>query len=64
MKNCVDVELKFNTGRGIRLGEIFTQRTGKGFDLVGDDLLKEIVGLTPGNWYSNYDIQRGQVRLF
>lgn len=64
MKNCVDVELKFNTGTRYKIGEIFTALTGKGSDLVGDDLLKEIVGLTPGNWYSNYDIQRGQVRLF
>ena len=64
MKNFVDVELKFNTGLRYKIGEIFTTRTGKGSDLVGDDLVKEIVALTPGNWYSNYDIQRGQVRLF
>lgn len=64
MKNCVDVELKFNTGTRYKIGKIFTTRTGKGSDLVGDDLVKEIVALTPGNWYSNYDIQRGQVRLF
>ena len=64
MKNYVDVELKFNTGLRYKVGEIFTTRTGKGFDLVDDELLREVVGLTPGYWYSNYDIQRGQVRLF
>ncbi len=64
MKNSVDVELKFNTGLRYKIGEIIATRTGKGAELVGDDLLKEIVGLTPGFWYSNYDIQRGQVRLF
>lgn len=64
MKNFVDVELKFNTGTRYKIGEILTTRTGKGSDLVRDDLLKEIVGITTGSWYSNYDIQRGQVRLF
>lgn len=64
MKNSVDVELKFTTGTRYKIGEIFITRTGKGFDLVGDNLLKEVVALIPGYWYSNYDIQRGQVRLF
>ena len=64
MKNIVDVELKFATGTRYKIGEIYTTRTGKGTESVEDDLLKEIVGLTPGNWYSYYDIQRGQVRLF
>lgn len=64
MKNYVNVELKFETGTRYKIGGIFTTRTGKGVDLVDDGLLKEIVDITPGSWYSNYDIQRGQVRLF
>lgn len=64
MKNRVEVELKFETGKRYKIGDIHTTRTGKGFDLVGDDLLKEIVAIKPGNWYSYYDIQRGQVRLY
>lgn len=64
MKNKVDVELKFTPGNRYKISDLFTQRTGKGFDLVDDDLIKEIVGIKIGSWYSNYDIQRGQVRLF
>ncbi len=64
MKNKVDVELKFTPGNRYKISDLYTQRTGKGFDLVDDSLLKEIVGIKIGTWYSNYDIQRGQVRLF
>ncbi|MCX6174063.1 MAG: BamA/TamA family outer membrane protein [Ignavibacteriales bacterium] len=64
MKNKVDVELKFMPGNRYKISDLYTQRTGKGVDLVDDALLKDIVGIKIGSWYSNYDIQRGQVRLF
>ncbi|MCL4548397.1 MAG: BamA/TamA family outer membrane protein [Bacteroidetes bacterium] len=64
LKNKVDVKLQFTSGRRYKVGEISTTRTGVGFDLVHDDLLKELVGIKTGQWYSNYDIQRGTVRLF
>jgi len=64
MKNKVDVELKFTPGNRYKISDLFTQRTGKGADLVDDALLKDIVGIKIGSWYSNYDIQRGTVRLF
>ncbi len=64
MKNYVDVELNFDTGNRFKISDIKTQRSGKGADLVDDDLLKEIVGIKIGSWYSNYENQRGIVRLF
>lgn len=64
MKNKVDVELKFTPGNRYKISNLFTQRTGKGSELVDDALLKDIVGIKIGSWYSNYDIQRGTVRLF
>jgi len=64
MKNKVDVELKFAPGNRYKISDLYTQRTGKGADLVDDALLKDIVGIKIGTWYSNYDIQRGTVRLF
>ena len=64
MKNKVNVELKFTPGNRYKISNLFTQRTGKGSDLVDDALLKDIVGIKIGSWYSNYDIQRGIVRLF
>ncbi len=64
MKNRVDVNINFNPGRRYRISEIKTTRTGIGKDLVDDRLLKDIVGIQPGQWYSNYEVQRGQVRLY
>lgn len=64
MKNCVDVEINFIPGKRYKISNIYTSRTGKGKDFVDDELLKEIVGILPGQYYSNYEIQRGQIRLY
>lgn len=64
MINRVDVEIKYNPGRRYIISDIYTARTGPGMDFVEDQLLKDIVGISPGNYYSHYDIQRGQVRLY
>ncbi len=64
IKNKVDVKSKFDTGKRYKINNIYTTKTGRGIDFVGDNLLKEIVGIKTDQWYSNYDIQRGQVRLY
>jgi len=64
MKNSVSVLMKFDTGTRYKISNIVTKKTGEGADYVDDELLKELVGIVPGSWYSNYDIQRGTVRLF
>lgn len=64
IKNCVSVEINFNPGKRYKISNVYISRTGKGKDYVDDDLLKEIVGISPGQYYSNYEIQRGQVRLY
>ncbi len=62
--NKVDVRLNFQVGKRYRISDIRTERTGVGKDLVDDDLLKELVSIKPGQFYSYYDIQWGQVRLY
>ena len=64
MKNIVDVNITFDTGKRYKIGDIIVERKGEGKELVNDQLLKDIVGIKTGQWYSNYDIQRGQVRLY
>lgn len=64
LENKVDVRLNFHTGKRYRISDIRTERTGAGKDLVKEDLLEELVGIKPGQYYSYYDIQRGQVRLY
>ena len=64
LKNRVDVVLSYNAGKRYKISNVFTTRTGKGFDMIEDDLLRELVAINPGSWYSHADIQRGQVRLY
>jgi len=64
MLNRVDVGINFTTGKRYRINEISTLKTGEGKDFVEDELLKEIVGIGANSFYSFYDIQRGQVRLY
>ncbi len=64
MQNHVDVNVKFDTGKRYKISEIRVNQTGEEDTHVEDDLLKDIVGISPGNWYSNYNIQRAQVRLY
>ncbi len=62
--NRADVIINFNPGKRYIISDILTVRTGVGMDYVKDQLLQEIVGIKPGMYYSHYDIQRGQVRLY
>jgi outer membrane protein insertion porin family len=64
IKNKADISIKYTTGRRYQISDVYTTRTGEGFDLVGDQLIKEISDIQPGNWYSNYDINRALVRLY
>lgn len=64
MENKVKVQLNYNPGKRYTISDIFTVRTGEGMDYVSDQLLKDIVGIKLGDYYSYYDIQRGQVRLY
>ena len=64
IKNKVDVLLNFNSGKRYKVRELFTKRTGESIQSVDYNLIKEIVGIPIGSWYSNYEIQRAQVRLF
>jgi outer membrane protein insertion porin family len=62
--NRADVKINFIPGKRYIISEILTAKTGVGMDYVEDQLLKDIVGINPGSYYSHYNIQRGQVRLY
>jgi len=62
--NKVDVILKYNTGRRYKIGDINVTRTGEGKDLVEDKLLKDIVNLKQGMYYSFYELRKAQIRLY
>ncbi len=62
--NRVDVTINFNPGKRYIISDVFSMRTGEGMGYVDDELIKNIVGINPGMYYSRYDIMRGQVRLY
>ncbi|MEW6507241.1 MAG: BamA/TamA family outer membrane protein [Bacteroidota bacterium] len=62
--NRADVKINFIPGKRYIISEILIAKTGVGMDYVEDQLLKDIVGINPGTYYSHYNIQRGQVRLY
>ncbi len=64
MLNITDVKLDFIPGDRYKINNIIVERTGVGKDLVEDELIYEIAGLTPGNYYSLYDLKKAQIRLY
>ncbi|AFN74926.1 hypothetical protein MROS_1692 [Melioribacter roseus P3M-2] len=64
VKNTVVANITFSPGDRYRISEVRTSITGVGKENITDELLKQIVGIKPGDYYSNYQIQRGQVRLY
>ncbi len=62
--NKVDLKLGFSTGRRYKVSEVKVHRSGAGKELVDDNLLKDIVGIEKDKYYSYYDLQRGQIRLY
>lgn len=64
MKHKVDVELQIKTGRRYIIDKINVRRTGETKELVEDELLKTIVNIDSGDYYSFYNLRNGQVRLY
>ncbi len=64
VKNRVVANITFSPGDRYRISDVRTSITGVGKDNITDELLRQIVGIKPGEYYSNYQIQRGQVRLY
>ncbi len=64
IKNKAQVNFKFITGERFKISEIKISKKGPGSKLVSDNLLKEIVNINPGEYYSNYNVTRAQIRLY
>ncbi|MDZ7766557.1 MAG: POTRA domain-containing protein [Melioribacteraceae bacterium] len=64
LENKVDVYMHFDIGDRYRVSEVRVNKTGPGSDEVRDDLLKQIADIEPEDYYSYYNLQRAQVRLY
>ncbi|MBU1099724.1 MAG: BamA/TamA family outer membrane protein [Bacteroidetes bacterium] len=64
LKNRADVEVTFSPGEKFTVSDIRVQKTGVGSDNVDSELIKDIVGISPGKPYSYANMRRGQIRLY
>lgn len=64
VNNKVDVYMDFVTGDRYRISEVRINKTGPGADKVDDDLLRRIADIEPNDYYSFYNLQRAQIRLY
>lgn len=64
ISNRTDLDIYFSTGRRYQIGEIVVEKTGEGSQLVDAQLLRDIVGIQPFDFYSLEKTRQSQVRLF
>jgi len=64
LENKVDVYMNFDIGERYRISEVRVNKTGPGAEDVKNDLLKKIANIDSNDYYSYYELQRAQVRLY
>lgn len=62
-ENFVDITIRINLGRRYQLGDITVNKGGPGADLIDSSMIKDIAGLSPGEYYNFGKIRRAQSRL-
>lgn len=64
LKNEVEIKLDFDPGKRLTINELRLSRKGEGKDEVDDNLLLDLIDISPGDFFSNEKIQLSQVRLY
>jgi len=64
IKNKVDVQISFNLGNRYKIKDIRVEKTGEGKELVDDELVKDVADIQDSSYYSLYELQKAQVRLY
>lgn len=64
MKNKADVDIHFKLGNRYKISELQIEKKGEGSDYVETDLLKDLVGIKPDDFYNSEKIRQSQVRLY
>jgi len=64
IKNTVNVTIEFTLGNRYKVNEIRVEKAGLGKDLVEEELVKEVAAIKTDSYYSFFDIQKAQVRLY
>ena len=63
VNNLTDLELYFHTGDRYSISEIIIYKTGTAVSSISDELIREIVGIKPGEIYDQSKVDRSEFRL-
>lgn len=64
INNKVDIQLNVVPGKRYKINDVRVSKSGPGKELVSSQLIKDIVGVKPEQYYNYYNLQRGQTRLY
>jgi outer membrane protein insertion porin family len=64
VKNEADVDVYFKLSQRYKISEVQIEKKGEGSDYVEPDLLKDLVGIKPDEFYNSEKIRQSQVRLY
>ncbi len=64
VKDKANLDVYFTTGKRYKIDSILINTKGEGADQVNDNMLKNIIGIREGDYYSLDKIKRSQARLF
>ncbi|MBL1212649.1 MAG: BamA/TamA family outer membrane protein [Ignavibacteriae bacterium] len=62
--NTASVFIDYDFGRRYKISEVNVNKTGEGKDLVSKKLVRDLVGIKQGDYYSFYETERAQIRLY
>lgn len=63
VNNLTNLELYFHTGDRHYISEIIIYKTGSSGSSISDELIREIIGIKPGEIYDQSKIDRSEIRL-
>ena len=64
LRRKVDLQMEFITGERFKISEIRIEKVGDYKDSIDDELIREIAGLKPDTYYSQYENSKAYLRLY
>lgn len=62
--NQVDISLRFYPGKRYIISDVIVERKTGSKDDVSDELISDIVNIKAGDFFSNFEVQKAQIRLY
>jgi outer membrane protein insertion porin family len=62
--NTAHVFIDYDFGYRYKISEVNVTKSGEGKDFVSDGLIRELVNIKKNDYYSFYETEKGQVRLY